>query len=412
MPSPLALLARCASPAALALLAGCSGGSADDERALEATTSTTGVATTALREGVELARVAASPREETPSALPPRHLDAALHPTALVPREQIVSGGPPPDGIPSIDAPRFLRVGEVDFLADDEPVIVLVHGGETRVYPVQILIWHELVNDTVAGAPLTVAYCPLCNSAVAYDRRVEGRVLEFGTSGSLYQSALVMYDRQTHTLWTHFDGRAVVGPLAGAQLGLVPVSTVGWGTIRQRTPDALVLSRATGRTKPYGTNPYVGYEQGGAPIEGFFTGDLDLRRLAMSRVVGVRGGGDAVGVGAEAAAARGVVDVELAGRRVTVWHAPGVSSAIDGELTTRARDVGAVGVFVPEVDGRPLRFSRQGEEFVDAETASTWSILGEASAGPLSGRRLEPVEHVDTFWFAWSVYQPGARLVD
>ncbi|MDP1804103.1 MAG: DUF3179 domain-containing (seleno)protein, partial [Acidimicrobiales bacterium] len=132
-----------------------------------------------------------SPKENVPSAL--RDANNGSLPKPLVDMREVISGGPPPDGIPAIDAPRFQAVAAVDWLRDREPVLALEIDGDARAYPIQVMTWHEIVNDTVGQVPVTVTYCPLCNSALAYDRRVGDSVLDFGTSGRLYRSALVMY---------------------------------------------------------------------------------------------------------------------------------------------------------------------------------------------------------------------------
>lgn len=359
-----------------------------------------------------LRRLANEPRPVANSAMPPRHLDANRFPISLVERTRIVSGGPPPDGIPAIDQPVFQPAASVDWLEDGEAVLALRVGDAVRAYPVQVMVWHEIVNDSLAGVPVTVTYCPLCNSALAYDRRVDGRVLDFGTSGALYQSALVMYDRQTESLWTHFDGRAVVGTLVGAQLEFLPVSTVSWRDFRRAHPTAAVLTRDTGHDRPYGRNPYVGYDQSDGPLTGFFSGDVDAREAAMTRVVGVHRGGDSIAVVTERLADAGVVEATVDGRRITLWHAPGTSSALQAREVAGGDDVGATGVFAAEHGGRVLRFTRHGARFVDDRTGTTWNILGEAVAGPLAGERLRPVPHVDTFWFAWSTYRPGTVVLD
>mgnify|MGYP001820455158 CR=1 FL=1 len=154
-----------------------------------------------------------APRDESrPSGLATfRSPDPSL-PPPTIDLSVLRSGGPPPDGIPSIDVPKFHRASTVDYLGDDDPVIALEIDGDARAYPLEILIWHELVNDTVGGVPVSVAYCPLCNSVTVYEREIDGRVLDFGVSGLLYNSSLVMYDRQTETLWSHFTGE----PLHGA----------------------------------------------------------------------------------------------------------------------------------------------------------------------------------------------------
>ena len=331
-------------------------------------------------------RMASEPRPVEPSAMPPRHLDAETFPVSLVPRERIVWGGVAPDAIPAIDDPDFEQASLVDWLDDREAVLVLQHEGEPRAYPIQVLMWHEIVNDEVDGRPVAVTYCPLCNSGVAFDRTVDGRTLDFGTSGSLYLSALVMYDRQTESLWTHFDGRAVVGRLAGAELEMLPMSTVAWGDFRQAHPDAEVLSRETGYDRPYGRNAYRGYDQGDGPLGGFFPGAVDPRQAGMARVVGFGDGDEAVAVLTEYLAEVGVVNLELDGRPVVVWHVPGTASALHRQRVADGDDVGATGVFF--TDGSV--FSRVGTELVDdatnASSPSPTSIRS-GSPGPATGRR-------------------------
>lgn len=167
--------------------------------------------------------------------------------------------------------------------------------GESRAYPIQILMWHEIVNDTIAGVPVTVSYCPLCNSAVAYDRRIDDRIVDFGTSGSLWNSALVMYDRQTETLWSHFTAEGLVGELTGVRLDTLPVATVPWGAWRDANPDALVLSTETGFNRNYGRNPYPGYDNiDSSPF--LFSGEVDGTFAAMTRIVGIERDDDTLAV--------------------------------------------------------------------------------------------------------------------
>jgi hypothetical protein len=354
-----------------------------------------------------LHRMANEPRPVEPSAIPPRHLDPETFPVSLVPRDGIVWGGVAPDAIPAIDDPAFEPANSVDWLDDREAVLVVQLDGAVRAYPIQVLMWHEIVNDEVDGRPVAVTYCPLCNSGVAFDRTVDGRTLDFGTSGSLYLSALVMYDRQTESLWTHFDGKAVVGTLAGAELEVLPMSTVAWGDLRRAHPDADVLSKDTGYDRPYGRNAYRGYDQGDAPLSGFFRGEVDARQAGMARVVGFGDGDDAVAVITEHLAEVGVIDLELGGRPVVVWHVPGTASALHRDRVADGEDVGATGVFF--TDGQA--FSRDGDELVEDDTGARWSVLGEAVSGPRAGERLEPVAHLDTFWFAWSSHHPETALV-
>ncbi len=316
-----------------------------------------------------------------------------------------------PDRIPAIDEPRCLTVGEVDFLDEAAAVVTVTVDGDTRAYPLEILTWHELVNDTIGGRPVTVSYCPLCNSAIAYDRRVGDRILDFGTSGALTQSSMVMYDRQTETLWTHFDGRAVAGELTGARLELLSAPVVSWASFRDAFPDALVLSRDTGHERDYGRNPYPGYGNASTPIVAFMTSSVDDRLALKRRVVGVELDGGAAAVLHDHLFDAGVVELDLAGRELTVWSLPGTASALDRQSVAGGDDVGATSVFVPSADGSALTFARVEGGFRDDQTGSTWNIFGEAVAGPLAGERLERVSHVDTFWFAWATFFEDTAIV-
>jgi hypothetical protein len=332
-------------------------------------------------------------------------------PAPLVDLDEIRSGGPPPDGIPSIDEPTFVRPGDVDFLEENEPVLALDIDGDRRVYPVQILMWHEIVNDTVGGVPVAVTYCPLCNSAVAYDRRVDDKVMEFGTSGRLWNSALVMYDRQTETLWSHFTGQAIVGELTGTELDTFPVATVPWGVWRDANPDGLVLGRDTGFERNYGRNPYPGYDD--VTSDPFlFEGEVDGRYTAMTRIVGVELDGAALGVPLVALQDERVIPAALGDTDVVVIWQPGTASALDAGDVAGGDDIGSTGVFVPQIDGQRLTIRHDGDAFVDDETNSTWNILGTATNGPLTGSQLTAIPHVDTFWFAWSTFQPDSQIIE
>jgi hypothetical protein len=319
-----------------------------------------------------------------------------------------------PDSIPSIDDPNFVEPGEASrWLADREPVVSLELGEEARAYPAQILTWHEIVNDVVAGRSVAVTYCPLCNSAVAFGREVDGRTLEFGVSGKLYKSALVMYDRQTDSLWLHFEGRAIQGPLTGTRLDLIPVQLLSFGEWRREHPEGVVLSRDTGHSRPYGQNPYDFYDSLERPRRDFFQGPISPELHPMARVVGVSFGETAIAYAYQRLGAgntAGVSQDTISGREIVVLWRAGTASALDQPRISKGRDVGASGVYVPIVDGRTLTLEIQGGTFVDRETGSTWTLSGRAVDGPLEGERLEPVPHLDTFWFAWWGHHPETRV--
>jgi hypothetical protein len=178
----------------------------------------------------------------------------------LVHPDKIRSGGPPKDGIPSIDDPKYVTVEEADeWIEDNELVLAIIYKGVKRVYPLQILVWHEIVNDNIAGDPILITYCPLCGSGIAYERTIDGEEVEFGTSGKLYNSNLVMYDRKTDTYWSQIDGLAIVGELTGMMLKPVSIDTVAWRDWKAEHNDSEVLSQDTGHARAYGVDPYGNY---------------------------------------------------------------------------------------------------------------------------------------------------------
>jgi hypothetical protein len=331
--------------------------------------------------------------------------------------DELLSGGPPRDGIPSIDDPQFISPDEAgEWLADVEPVIALEIDGDARAYPLQILTWHEIVNDVVADVPVAVTFCPLCNSAITFDRRFEREVFEFGTSGLLRNSDLVMYDRTTESLWQQFTGEGIVGDLAGEQLTFLASSIVSFADFREANPDGLVLSRDTGFNRRYGQNPYVGYDDiGSSPF--LFRDEIDGRLAAVERVVTVSlypptGSGLAVDVAypLSVLSESGVINDSPGGVDLVVFHSDGTSSALGAGLIAEAEDVGATGVFDSNLNGQKLTFEANGDKIVDVETGSTWNILGQAIEGPLAGEQLEPIVHGDHFWFAWAAFKPDTII--
>lgn len=178
----------------------------------------------------------------------------------IVDPKDIRGGGPPKDGIPSIDNPKFVTVEQADeWIQDNELVLAMIYKGVKRVYPLQIMVWHEIVNDNIGGDPILITYCPLCGSGIAYERTLDGESVEFGTSGKLYNSNLVMYDRKTDTYWSQIDGLAIVGELTGTQLDSVSIDTVVWRDWKKAHPDSEVLSKETGHIRAYGQDPYGNY---------------------------------------------------------------------------------------------------------------------------------------------------------
>ncbi len=359
-----------------------------------------------------------SPTVSAPSLLPPEpppsgaerefRTDFSRHTVSYA---EILSGGPPKDGIPAIDRPRFVDVTTAaGWLQDQEPVILIQVGDDVRAYPLQILMWHEIVNDTVGDLPLAVTYCPLCNTGIAFIRQVDERVLDFGTTGRLRFSNLIMYDRQTESWWQQATGEAIAGEFAGRRLRFYPATIVAWGDFKTAYPQGQVLSRETGYRRDYGRNPYVGYDAiRSAPF--LYQGpDIPDTLPAMARVFTLDLAGEAVTYPYEVLARQGVVNDTVGGMAVVIVWQEGTASAVDNFTVATGRDVGAVTAFAAELDGRRLTFYRDDTGLRDKETGSTWDNLGRAVAGPLAGRQLTPVVGINHFWFSWAAFRPDTRI--
>ncbi|MEZ4868827.1 MAG: DUF3179 domain-containing protein [Caldilineaceae bacterium] len=330
----------------------------------------------------------------------------------IVAWDEILSGGPPKDGIASVDDPTFESVEAAgEWLTDRDPVILFQHNGDVRAYPLAILIWHEIVNDEVGGMAVAVTFCPLCNASIVFDATIDGVAHEFGTTGRLRNSDLIMYDRVTESWWQQFTGQGLIGEYAGRQLDFLASQVISFGDFAPEFPDGMVLQRPQ-MARSYGVNPYTGYDSTtGRPF--LYDGDLDTRLPATERVVGVTLDGDVMAYPFSVVADEGAINDELGGNPLVVFHKEGTASALDSRIIAEGRDVGSVGVFVRRVGDRTLTFTANGDGlFTDAETGTTWNILGEGVAGELAGAQLERVIFFDHFWFAWSAFYPETGLFE
>jgi Protein of unknown function (DUF3179) len=245
---------------------------------------------------------------------------------------EIISGGPPKDGIPSIDNPKFVALADVKDVPETEPVIGFSYNGDARAYPLRILIWHEIVNDTVGGLPVSVTFCPLCNSAIVFDRRLDGRVLDFGTTGKLRKSDLVMYDRQTESWWQQFVGEGIVGEMTGKRLKMLPSRVESLANFRKRFKTAKVLIPNNVNMRRYGMNPYTRYDS--APRPFLYRGGYPEGIKPMAYVVAV---------------GKQAWPLDLIRRKKTVtsgdlrltWTA-GQNSALDSAVIASGRDLGNI----------------------------------------------------------------------
>jgi uncharacterized protein DUF3179 len=315
------------------------------------------------------------------------------------------------DAIPSIDHPRFISVaGAGAWLGENEPVLIYASGGVARAYPVQILLFHELVNDIVNGLPLLVSFCPLCNSGMTFDRRVDGRTLSFGVAGLLRHSDMVMYDRQTDSLWQQITGEAIVGAYTGRRLEVITSQMVPFGAYAKSFPSGQVMDRPSDSAAPYGSSLYVNYEWG--KRETMPAGLPGTPPVApLERVVTIEHGGRRRAYTFDILRRSRVYEDKVDDLRYVIFFEPEMQSAMDGRQIADSRPVGTAGVFSPTLDGRRLRFRRRKRQIVDKETGSVWNVLGRAIEGPLTGRRLEPIPHGVFFAFAVTAFHPETYFV-
>lgn len=328
-----------------------------------------------------------------------------------VPYGEIVSGGPPPDGIPSIDEPKFDSVAVADeWLGDEWPVMVLHADQQVKAYPLSILLYHEIVNDTVAEMPVAVTYCPLCNSALVFSRRLpDGSVAEFGTTGNLRNADLIMYDRKSQSWWQQLTGEAIVGRYTGSQLEILASQIVPWEKLKRTYADAQVLSRDTGYARDYGQNPYRGLDTRARPF--LFGGNPDDRLPAMERIASASINDVSVAYPFSALRERPVINDEVGGVPIVIIWQPGTKSVLDSANVDAGRDVGSAAIFKRRVDDQVLTFEAAGEDrFGDQQTGSQWNLFGEAIQGPLEGTRLEQVVSGEHFWFAWAAFKPETEV--
>jgi hypothetical protein len=324
---------------------------------------------------------------------------------------EILSGGPPKDGIPALKDPQFVSVSEADtWLKPAEPVILVQVGDDAKAYPIQILIWHEIANDTVGGEPLVVTFCPLCNTAIAFKRTVNGKVLDFGTTGRLRYSNLIMYDRQTETWWQQATGEAIAGELMGTQLEFYPATIISWQDFKISFPESKVLSRETGYLRDYGHNPYIGYDDVNNPPF-LYEGPSTPNQLPpVARVLTIDLNGEAVAYPYETLEKLGVVNDTVGGEDVVVFWQAGTASPLDSGSTASGRDVGTAAAFSRELDGQTLSFTLSRGKITDEQTNSEWNVLGQAIAGELKGKQLTPVVSINHFWFSWAAFKPETRI--
>jgi hypothetical protein len=316
---------------------------------------------------------------------------------SIVPLDQIVSGGPPPDGIPSIDNPKFISVQEASkFLEDSELVLGLNINGDIRAYPLQILVWHEIVNDEIGSIPVAVTYCPLCFTNQVFNRTIDDgqEVVEFGTSGKLYNSNLVMYDRTSKSLWSQAMAEGIVGKYAGTKLERVPFDVAYWKEWKQLYPDSKILSRDTGSNRPYGVDPYGDYYTNSDVL--FPISNRDDRLGLKEIVVGFENKGQYKAYKLQEIEDNKVINDQVNGKSITLFSSY--------PFMIRAYD--------PIAQGQTLEFTYnpKSKNFLDEQTGSEWNFEGKAISGQMKGKQLTRLPFDEGFWFEWVAFHPKTEI--
>ena len=324
---------------------------------------------------------------------------------------EVMSGGVPKDGIPAIDHPEFVSVESASLWLDmQEPVIVLDILGQAKAYPLQVLIWHEIANDTLNGRHVAVTFCPLCNASIVFDRNLDGEILDFGTTGNLRHSDLVMYDRQTESWWQQITGTGIVGDFAGFDLARLPSQITSFEEFANAYPNGQVLSRDTGYRRNYGDNPYRGYDDiNNVPF--LLSDPADPRLPAMERVLNISVNDKHRVYPFSAFNDEPVINDRFNGVPVVVFSKDDAASALDKRSIADSRIIPSATVYRRQLDERLLTFEKRDDgNFYDMETGSKWNLFGQAISGPLEGEKLPDVENGLHFAFAWLAFHPESDI--
>ncbi|RMG69712.1 MAG: DUF3179 domain-containing protein [Chloroflexi bacterium] len=321
--------------------------------------------------------------------------------------DEIISGGVGRDGIPPIDDPQFESIEEAaEWLQPQSPVIAFELNGDARAYPLAILTRHEIVNDVVGGEPVAVTFCPLCNSAIVFERTVDGDVLRFGVSGLLRNSDLIMWDDKTQSWWQQLTGEGIVGAYTDTQLNIQGSNVVSFEAFMEQYPDGQVLDPGSRR---YGDNPYRGYDSNETPF--LFRGEPDPRLFPVERVLAVRIGDVAKAYPFSVLEELGVINDTINEQELVAFWQPGATSALDAADIDSSRDVGMAALYERVVEEQTLTFIIDEEGNIrDEQTNSIWNIFGTAIDGELAGTQLRQIIAAPHFWFAWAAFHPETEV--
>lgn len=315
------------------------------------------------------------------------------------------------DSVASVDHPKFVPPEEASkWLNAKEPVIVVELNGEARAYPIQILIWHLMVNDQIGETPVLVSYSVFCQSASVFDRRLNGAAREFGFAGMMRNSNLVMFDRESDSLWQQLTGESIAGVMTGAALPMLKSQVAPFDVFSRSYPNGKVLSQDTGFTRKYGQNPYAHYLSDGKLRFPVKLGTA-MPVGAMEEMIAVRTGKAIRGYPDSVLSGHHVFEDKAGDQKFVILSDNTMLSARDSlEITQSGKEI-AAGVFSPALDGKNLSFRYRGGAFTDKQTGSEWNLLGTCVKGPLAGKHLKPMAHMQALAFAWLAFHPETEVI-
>lgn len=325
-------------------------------------------------------------------------------PSSVLNQEQLtafaddaVSGGPPKDGIPAIDKPKFTSAEEADKWLDDNDIVFgVVQNGIVKAYPQPVLVWHEIVNDEFDGKKVSVTYCPLTGTVIGFNRVLDDTETTFGVSGKLINNNVIMYDRLTDSYWPQVLGAAVKGPLFGSRLEEFPVIWTTWGLWKEKYPDTLVLSKETGYIRNYNRDPYGDYN----PIGGYYVREAtifsnmaeDDRFPPKTVVVGARSDGEAFAVVKDVIRQEKVINTNLGEIPIVIFY--------DEELDT-------VRFFNSLINENSVTFMLLEDGTIHDPSGLEWNVEG---LNKETGEQLEQINAFDAMWFAWFAFYPNTEV--
>lgn len=326
----------------------------------------------------------------------------------------------PPRSFEVLNNPGFIGINEgLSSYLRNEPVLMISTAKEAKAYPLNVLTFHEIANDSIGGVPIAATYCPLCNSGLIFDRRVKFKgkdyTLEFEVSGLLRHSDMVMMDNETETWWQQLMGDAIVGKMTGSSLRIMPSMILSVEEFFKRYPNGLILSKETGIERSmehYGSNPYTSYDSiGNMPREKFFNpANVDDRLPSMERIVNIHDGPDFKIYPFSTVAKRGVINDAFKSKNVVLFYEEGTISVLDARDLKDSKSIGTVTVFNANTGNQTLRFFKKKGRIIDEQTNSEWDITGLCLKGELKGSQLEIEPHSNHFAFAWLSFYPETLI--